>query len=116
MLAKIAALAGIEALIPPGDQTPSGITARFGADIVRYFPGRDARKIQCPGPLRGVRRRFAGAAGPHPAARAESPKGRGAHAARRALRHLRRHAFERNVSQQLDFLARHVPTGTGDAD
>ena len=48
MLAKIAALAGIEALIPPGDQTPSGITARFGADIVRYFPGRDARKVQCP--------------------------------------------------------------------
>ncbi|SIQ04078.1 hypothetical protein SAMN05421802_1055 [Corynebacterium afermentans] len=25
-------------------------------------------------------------------------------------------AFERNVSQQLDFLARHVPTSTGDAD
>ena len=56
VLAKIAALmtspdsvAGIEALIPPGEQTPSGITARFGADIVRYFPGRDSRKIQCPG-------------------------------------------------------------------
>lgn len=42
-------VAGIEALIPPRDHTPSGITARFGADIVRYFPGRDARKIQCPG-------------------------------------------------------------------
>ena len=28
----------------------------------------------------------------------------------------RRDAFERNVAQQLDFLARHVPTSTGDAD
>lgn len=33
-------VAGIEALIPPRDETPSDITARFGADIVRYFsPG-----------------------------------------------------------------------------
>ena len=38
-------VAGIEAIVPAGDDIRSDITARFGLDILRYFPGRHARKI-----------------------------------------------------------------------
>ena len=116
VLAKIAALAGIEALIPPGDQTPSGITARFGADIVRYFPGRDARKIQCPAHLAVCE--DDSLAPPRPTLRhvRKAPKGEvrmqpGGH-----FDIYVGDAFERNVAQQLDFLARYVPIGSGDVD
>lgn len=75
-----------------------------------YFAGRDARKIQCPahfavceddtlappGPtLRHVRK----------ASKAEVRMQPGGH-----FDIYVGDAFERNVSEQLDFLARHVPT------
>ena len=103
-------VAGIEALIPPGDETPSDITARFGADIVRYFPGRDARNIPCPA-------HFAVCEGdtvapPRPTLRhvRKAPKGEvrmqpGGH-----FDIYVGEDFEHNVAQQLDFLAPHVPT------
>lgn len=116
VLAKIAALAGIEALIPPGDQTPSGITARFGADIVRYFPGRDARKIQCPAHFAVCEDDSLAPPGPTLRHVWKAPRGEvrmqpGGH-----FDIYVGDAFERNVAQQLDFLARHVPTGHGGAD
>ena len=77
MLAKIAALAGIEALIPPGDQTPPGPTLRH----VRKAPNGEVRM--------------------QPGGHFDIYVG---------------DAFERNVAQQLDFLARYVPIGSGDVD
>ena len=41
-------VAGLEALIPPGFDLRSDVAARFALDIIRYFPGRDARNITCP--------------------------------------------------------------------
>ncbi|PAT09025.1 alpha/beta hydrolase [Corynebacterium hadale] len=109
-------IAGIEALIPPGDQPPPGITARFGADIVRYFPGRDARRIQCPAHLAVCE--DDSLAPPRPTLRhvRKAPKGEvrmqpGGH-----FDIYVGDAFERNVAQQLDFLARYVPIGSGDVD
>lgn len=103
-------VAGIEALVPPGDEPSSDITARFGADIVRYVPGRDARNIPCPA-------HFAVCEGdtvapPRPTLRhvRKAPKGEvrmqpGGH-----FDIYVGEDFEHNVAQQLDFLARHVPT------
>lgn len=109
-------VAGIEALIPPGDQTPSGITARFGADIVRYFPDRDARKLQCPALFAVCEDDSLAPPGPTLRHVRKAPKGKvrmqpGGH-----FDIYVGDAFERNVAQQLEFLALHVPTDTGDAD
>lgn len=108
-------VAGVEALIPPGDETSADITARFGADIVRYFPGRDARKIPCPAhfavceddsvapsrpTLRHVRKAPRGEVRMQPGGHFDIYVG---------------DDFERNVAQQLDFLARHVPAAANRA-
>lgn len=102
-------VAGIEALIPPGDQTPSGITARFGADIVRYFPGRDARNLQCPAHFAVCEDDSLAPSGPTLRHLRKAPKGEiymqpGGH-----FDIYVGDAFENNISQQLDFLARYVP-------
>ncbi|WP_278259024.1 alpha/beta hydrolase [Nocardioides convexus] len=40
--------AGVEALVPAGMEVRSDVAARFALDIIRYFPGRDARRITVP--------------------------------------------------------------------
>lgn len=42
------ALAGIQQLVPVGARLRTDIAARFGLDIIRYFPGRAAAAIPCP--------------------------------------------------------------------
>ena len=48
LMATSDATAGITALIPAGLQVPNEVAARFALDIVRYFPGRYAREVACP--------------------------------------------------------------------
>ncbi|WP_295623966.1 alpha/beta hydrolase [uncultured Corynebacterium sp.] len=102
-------VAGIEAIVPPGDDIRSDITARFGLDIVRYFPGRSARKISCPAHVAVCE--DDSVAPPRPTLRhvRKAPKGEvhmlpGGH-----FDIYVGDDFERNIAQQLDFLARHVP-------
>lgn len=102
-------VAGIEAMIPPGSEIDPDITARFGLDIVRYFPGRKARFIECPAlfvvcendsvappqaTLRHVRKAPHGEISMQPGGHFDIYVG---------------DAFERNIAVQLEFLARTVP-------
>lgn len=107
-------VAGIEAIVPAGDDIRSDITARFGLDILRYFPGRHARKIQSPAhfavcendtlappdpTLRHVRKAPKGEVRMQPGGHFDIYVG---------------DAFEHNVAEQLAFLARHVPTAVNE--
>lgn len=107
-------VAGIEALIPPGDETSGDITARFGADIVRFFPGRDARKIPCPAHFAVCENDTLAPPGPTLRHVRKAPKGEvrmqpGGH-----FDIYVGDAFEHNVAEQLAFLARHVPTAANE--
>ena len=94
---------------PGGDETSGDITARFGADIVRYFPGRDARKIPCPAHFAVCENDTLAPPGPTLRHVRKAPKGEvrmqpGGH-----FDIYVGDAFEHNVAEQLAFLARHVP-------
>lgn len=101
--------AGVEAITPPGQGIRSDVAARFVLDIIRYFPGRDAREITCPAhfavcevdsvaPSRATLRHVA------KAPRGEVHLQRGGH-----FDIYVGEDFESNITEQLAFLARHVP-------
>jgi pimeloyl-ACP methyl ester carboxylesterase len=103
-------VAGIEALIPPGFDLRSDVAARFALDIIRYHPGRDARTISCPAhfavcqddsvaPTKATLRHVS------KAPRGEVRLQQGGH-----FDIYVGEDFEANVTQQLAFLAHHVPT------
>ena len=101
--------AGYLALKPDGAEIPNEVAARFALDIIRYYPGRKAARIQAPvlfcvcdndtvAPAKATLR----------------------HAGRAPRKEIRRYpdghfeiyvgaAFERVVADQLDFLRRTVP-------
>lgn len=100
---------GIEAMIPSGLDLRSDVAARFSLDIIRYYPGRDARNIACPihfavcrddsvaptrATLRHVARAPLGEVRIQPGGHFDIYVGED---------------FERNIAQQLAFLDRHVP-------
>lgn len=104
-------VAGYLGLLPPGaaERFPNYVAARFGLQIVRYFPGRQAARIRCPllvcvcdsdsvapaGPtLRHVQRAPSGEIRCYPDGHFDIYVGA---------------AFERVVRDQLAFLGRHVP-------
>lgn len=102
-------VAGVTALIPEGQDIRDDVAARFGLDIVRHFPGRRARHVACPILFAICERDSVAPPGPTRKYAATAPRGEvklydaghfdiyvGAH-------------FELNVTDQLDFLRRHVP-------
>lgn len=102
-------VAGIEAMIPPGAHLRSDVAARFALDIIRYHPGRDARRISCPAhfavcqddsvaPTRATLRHVA------KAPRGEIKLQQGGH-----FDIYVGEDFEQNIAQQLAFLVHHVP-------
>jgi len=102
-------IAGIEALIPEGRAIPRDVAARFTFDIVRHFPGRKARRVSCP-------IFFAICEGDSVA----PPKPTQRYAATAPRSEIKLYDvghfdiyvgddFERNVTDQLAFLAIHVP-------
>lgn len=104
-------VAGYLGLLPPGaeDRIPNYVAARFGLQIIRYFPGRQAAKILCPVLVCVCDSDSVAPAGPTLRHVKRAPKGE-----------IRRYpdghfdiyvgaAFERVVADQLDFLGRHVP-------
>lgn len=107
-------VAGIEAIVPAGDDIRSDITARFGLDILRYFPGRHARKIQSPAHFAVCENDTLAPPGPTLRHVRKAPKGEvrmqpGGH-----FDIYVGDAFEHNVAEQLAFLARHVPTAVNE--
>lgn len=104
-------VAGVTALIPDGMDIRNDVAARFGLDIVRYLPGRRARKVTCP-------ILFAVCTNDTVAPAAQTRK----YAAQAPRGELKLYdaghfdiyvggAFERNVTDQLEFLLRHCPPG-----
>jgi pimeloyl-ACP methyl ester carboxylesterase len=101
--------AGVSALIPEGRDVPTDVAARFALDIVRHFPGRRARSVSCP--------IFFAICEHDTVAPAKPTQNYAAQAPRSEIRlydaghfdiYVGEH-FERNVTDQLDFLARHIP-------
>lgn len=104
-------LSGYRALFPPGgeEQFSNYVAARFGLQIVRYFPGRQASRICCP--LLGCVCDADTVAPSGPTLRhlQRAPR---AEIKRYAEGHFEIYvgnAYERVVADQLDFLQRHVP-------
>ena len=108
LMATSDATAGITALIPAGLQVPNEVAARFALDIVGYFPGRYAREVACPVFFAVCERDTVAPPGPTKKHAVTAPRSEiklydaghfdiyvGA-------------AFERNVSDQLAFLAANV--------
>lgn len=100
---------GVRALIPEGREVPGEVAARFGLQIVRQLPGRRARDVTCPILFVVCARDTVAPPGPTRRYAAQAPRGE-------VRVHDAGHFdiyvgewFERNVADQLDFLARHVP-------
>lgn len=103
---------GLDALKPPGSAIRSDVAARIALAIMRYRPGRDARRIACPihfavceddsvAPTKATLRHAA-----------RAPKGE---IKLQAGGHFDIYVgddFEHNIAQQLDFLAAHVRIGS----
>ena len=111
LMASRDALAGYRSLQPPGSSLPSEVAARFAFDILRYFPGRAARRIATPvlfcvcnpdtvAPTKQTLRHAA------TAPQGEIVVYRFGH-----FEIYVGEAFERVVSDQLAFLRRVIPTG-----
>lgn len=100
---------GVRALIPEGLDVRSDVAARFALDIVRHFPGRRAKDVTCPILFAICEKDSVAPAGPTRKYAARAPRGE-------VTLHQAGHFdiyvgddFERNVADQLGFLARHVP-------
>lgn len=100
---------GVAALMPQGQDVRSDIAARFALDIARHFPGRQARYVECPILFAICEQDTLAPPKPTEKYAAQAPRGE-------VTLHDAGHFdiyvgddFERNVADQLDFLARHVP-------
>lgn len=102
---------GVRALIPDGLDVRSDVAARFALDIVRHFPGRRAKDVTCPILFAVCEKDSVAPPGPTRRYAARAPRGE-------VTLHPAGHFdiyvgddFERNVTDQIGFLARHVPVG-----
>lgn len=99
---------GIEKLMPAGSAPPKEVAARVALDIVRAFPGRRAKDVACPIFFAVCERDSVAPPGPTQKYASEAPRGE---IKRYDAGHFDIYVgddFERNVADQLDFLARHV--------
>lgn len=100
---------GMDALMPDGSTIRTDVAARFALDIVRSFPGRSAERIRCPLFVVVCENDTVAPAGPTKryvaAANGEMRVTKAGH-----FDIYVGEEFERNVAEQLDFLARTVPT------
>ncbi|MFL1428130.1 MULTISPECIES: alpha/beta hydrolase [unclassified Nocardiopsis] len=101
--------AGVTALIPEGRHVPKEVTARFALDIARHFPGRRTRDVDCPILFAVCERDTVAPPGPTQRHAARAPKGEVKLYDAGHFDIYVGEDFERNVTDQLDFLARHVP-------
>jgi pimeloyl-ACP methyl ester carboxylesterase len=102
-------VAGCEAIIPDDLDLANAITARFGLDIIRDFPGRRFRDVQCPVHITICTGDTVAPAGPSTRYARQAPHGEVAFADANHVGIYVGEAFEENVARQLDFLTRTVP-------
>lgn len=102
-------VAGCEAIIPDDYDLDNAITARFGLDIVRDFPGRRFRDVQCPVHITICTGDTVAPAGPSTRYARQAPHGEVAFADANHFGIYVGEAFEENVARQIDFLTRTVP-------
>lgn len=103
------AVAGVEALIPEGASYPKEVTARIALQITTAFPGRRAKDVACPLHVVICERDTVAPAKPTQKYAAQAPRGE---VKLYDAGHFDIYVgewFERNVADQLAFLARHVP-------
>ncbi|MEV4154936.1 alpha/beta fold hydrolase [Nocardia salmonicida] len=102
-------VAGIAALTPEGLEVRKDIAARFGLQIVRHFPGRQVKDIRCPILFAICEADTVAPAAPTQRYAAQAPRGE---IKLYDVGHFDIYigdAFEANITDQLAFLARHVP-------
>lgn len=103
-------VAGIQNLLPPGAEVAHDVAARFALQIVRHFPGRQARNVTCPIFFAICEQDAVAPPKPTQKYAAQAPHGEIKLYDAGHFDIYVGEEFERNVADQLDFLSRHVPT------
>ena len=102
-------VAGCEALIPDGYDLDNAITARFALDIIRSFPGSRLKDVTCPIHVAVCTQDSVAPPGPTTRYLEKAPTAEPVFLDENHFSIDVGEAFENNVAQQLEFLARHVP-------
>ncbi|MFI9374430.1 alpha/beta hydrolase [Streptomyces parvulus] len=100
---------GIAKLMPPTSMDPKEVAARFALDIIRQFPGRQAKNVTCPIFFAICERDTVAPPKPTQKYAVQAPK---SEIKLYDAGHFDIYVgkdFERNVADQLAFLTRHVP-------
>lgn len=100
---------GVQALTPEGTEVAKDVAARFALQIVRHFPGRYARRVSCPILFVICETDTVAPAGPTRRYAARAPYGELTLTAAGHFDIYVGEAFEQTVTDQLAFLAQHVP-------
>ncbi|WP_082934858.1 alpha/beta hydrolase [Mycolicibacterium mucogenicum] len=105
-------VAGIQNLLPPDAEIERDVAARFALQIARHFPGRRARNVTCPIFFAICEQDAVAPPGPTRKYAAQAPRGEIKLYDTGHFDIYVGEEFERNVTDQLDFLSRHVPAAT----
>ncbi len=101
---------GYTRLQPPGNEPPNFVAARFALDIIRYYPGRQAKKIKAPVLFCLCEPDSVAPSKPAMKYAAQAPKGEVKLYQDGHFDIYLGDAFDRVVSDQLEFLSRYVPS------
>lgn len=112
LMATPDAVKGVQRLIPAGIDVPKDVAARFALQIVRHFPGRFAKDVQCPILFAICEADSVAPAGPTQKYAAQAPRGEVKLYDAGHFDIYVGEAFEINVADQIAFLEAHVPIGT----
>ena len=102
-------VSGVEALIPEGVAYPTQVPARIAVQIAANFPGRDAKLVECPLFVSVCEHDTVAPAKPTKKYVEQAPRGEVKVYDAGHFDIYVGEWFERNVRDQLEFLARHVP-------
>ncbi|GGC73792.1 alpha/beta fold hydrolase [Hoyosella rhizosphaerae] len=105
-------VAGIERMIPDGFDAPREVASRFALQIVKHFPGRYARNVECPILFAICEPDTVAPAGPTKKYAAQAPRGEVKLYDYGHFDIYVGEAFEVNVADQLEFLNTHVPANS----
>lgn len=100
---------GVQALTPEGTDAPKDVSARFALQIVRHFPGRYVRRVSCPILFVICETDAVAPAGPTRRYAAQAPRGEVKLTTAGHFEIYVGEHFERTITDQLAFLAHHVP-------
>lgn len=111
LMATADAVRGVQQLIPAGIDVPKDVAARFALQIVRHFPGRQAKNVECPILFAICEPDTVAPAGPTQRYAAQAPRGEVKLYNAGHFDIYIGQAFDINIADQLAFLNAHVPVG-----